>query len=64
MSDVDTPCIGTCKIDAGTRLCEGCLRSIDEITAWAALTPSQRRAIMAELPTRKAKPAGTVKLAG
>lgn len=51
---VDTPCINVCRIDPASRLCTGCLRSIDEITAWSRLTPAQRRAIMADLPQRRA----------
>jgi uncharacterized protein len=50
----DSPCIDVCKIDPATRLCTGCLRSIDEITAWGRLTPAQRRAIMVTLPARRA----------
>lgn len=51
---IDTPCINVCRIDPATRLCTGCLRSIDEITVWSRLTPAQRRAIMATLPDRAA----------
>lgn len=34
-------------------LCIGCLRTRDEIAAWPALTPEERRAKMAELPGRE-----------
>ena len=50
---IDSPCIDVCRIDPATRLCTGCLRSIEEITAWGRLTPAQRRAIMATLPARR-----------
>jgi uncharacterized protein len=33
-------------------MCTGCLRSIDEITAWSRMTPDARRAVMADLPGR------------
>jgi len=51
---METPCIDVCTLDPVTGLCEGCARSIDEITQWASYTPAERRRIMAELESRKA----------
>jgi predicted Fe-S protein YdhL (DUF1289 family) len=34
-------------------LCEGCLRSLDEIAAWSALTDARKREVLARLPARK-----------
>lgn len=50
--EVESPCIKVCVIHPETRLCTGCLRSIDEITDWGRMTPEARRAVMAELPVR------------
>ncbi len=55
---METPCVDVCVIDPSTKLCEGCGRSLDEIAAWAAFTPAERRRIMAELPVRKLTAAG------
>jgi len=52
-SEIDSPCIKICVIDPKSRLCTGCLRTIDEIGAWSQMTPDVRTAIMAELPDRK-----------
>lgn len=49
---IETPCVDICRIDPGTRLCLGCLRSLDEIAAWGGLTHSERRRIMESLPRR------------
>lgn len=49
-----SPCIRLCTIDPGTRLCSGCLRSLDEIARWSTLTSEQQRAIIADLPHRDA----------
>ena len=49
---IETPCIKVCVIDAKTRLCTGCLRTIDEIGAWSTLSSAERRRIMNELPRR------------
>ncbi len=54
MSDAraESPCIDVCRIDVTTGLCEGCLRTIDEIAAWGTLDASARRAILDRLPQR------------
>jgi len=51
-AEIDSPCVKVCVIHAETRLCTGCLRSIDEIGAWSGMTPDLRREIMAALPER------------
>ena len=51
-AEPESPCIKICVIHAESRLCTGCLRSIDEIGAWSRMTPEVRREIMAELPNR------------
>ena len=52
-AEIDSPCIKICVIQPETRLCTGCLRTIDEISAWSRMTPDARAQVMAELPTRK-----------
>ncbi|UWR25161.1 DUF1289 domain-containing protein [Sulfitobacter sp. S223] len=51
-AEVESPCIKICVVHPESRLCTGCLRSIDEIGAWSRMTPEARRAVMAELPAR------------
>lgn len=51
--EMETPCISVCVIDKATGLCEGCARSVPEIARWSAMTSSERRAIMQQLPARK-----------
>ena len=51
--ELQSPCIKICVIHPEARLCTGCLRSIDEITAWSKLSPQARQSIMEELPTRQ-----------
>lgn len=52
---IESPCIKVCVIDPASRICTGCLRTLDEIAAWSTLTPETRRRIMAELPSRRAQ---------
>lgn len=53
-AEIESPCIKICVIHPETRLCTGCLRSIDEIGSWSGLTPEDRRAVMDDLPNRAA----------
>ena len=52
-SNVPSPCIDICRIDAVTGLCEGCLRTIDEIAAWGSLDDRARREVWKRLPGRR-----------
>ncbi|MEQ1952618.1 DUF1289 domain-containing protein [Mesorhizobium sp. CN2-181] len=49
---MESPCILVCSIDMKTGYCFGCGRTRDEISEWIAMTPEQRRAVMALLPAR------------
>ena len=50
---VTSPCIGVCRMDAASGLCEGCLRTIDEIMVWGTQDAASRRAVMRLLPARR-----------
>lgn len=52
-NEIESPCIKICVIHPETRLCTGCLRTIDEIGEWSRMTPTARQVVMAELPDRK-----------
>lgn len=51
-AEIESPCIKICVIHPESRLCTGCLRSIDEIGAWSRMTPEARKDVMAQLPNR------------
>ena len=52
-AEIKSPCIKICVIEPTSRLCTGCLRSIDEIGAWSRLSPEARKAVMDDLPGRR-----------
>ena len=54
-AEIDSPCIKICVIQPESRLCTGCLRTIDEIGGWSRMTPAEHAAVMADLPNRKTK---------
>jgi len=52
---VQTPCIGVCTLNEDG-LCDGCLRTGDEIGAWLAMGDAEREHLMdIVLPAREAR---------
>jgi predicted Fe-S protein YdhL (DUF1289 family) len=43
--EVPSPCVAICRIDAASGLCEGCARTLDEISDWLILEPAERFAV-------------------
>ena len=50
---VASPCTNVCRIHQPTGWCEGCARSIPEITVWSQADDATRLAILARLPERR-----------
>jgi hypothetical protein len=48
-----SPCVRTCTIDPLSRICRGCGRTLDEISAWFTAGAAQKRAILAAVTDRK-----------
>ncbi|WP_353134346.1 DUF1289 domain-containing protein [Limnohabitans sp.] len=38
-----SPCISVCRMSDQTGLCEGCFRTLDEITGWGHCPPEAKR---------------------
>jgi predicted Fe-S protein YdhL (DUF1289 family) len=52
--DIETPCVKLCVVDPDSGICIGCGRSRSEIAGWIAMTPAERRDVMAGLEARMA----------
>ncbi|MDD7969553.1 DUF1289 domain-containing protein [Roseinatronobacter alkalisoli] len=52
-NEIESPCIKICVIHPQSGLCAGCLRTLDEISAWTQMSPQERQDIMAKLPARQ-----------
>lgn len=50
--EIESPCVKVCVVHPTERICVGCFRSLDEIARWGRMTVEERRAVMAELPSR------------
>lgn len=50
---IQSPCINVCQMDAVTGLCEGCFRTLDEITRWGRADEAEKRAILDFIAKRR-----------
>jgi prolyl-tRNA editing enzyme YbaK/EbsC (Cys-tRNA(Pro) deacylase)/predicted Fe-S protein YdhL (DUF1289 family) len=56
---IPSPCISVCRVNASTSLCEGCFRTLGEISAWGRADASGKRRIWAAIDARmKSDPPG------
>jgi predicted Fe-S protein YdhL (DUF1289 family) len=51
---VASPCVNVCRMNDRSGWCEGCFRSLDEIAHWSLLDDDEKRAVLAQLPARRA----------
>ena len=54
---MSSPCIGICRIDDFSGLCEGCGRTMEEISGWPSATEAEKQATLASVATRVAEDA-------
>ena len=45
IAPVPSPCINVCRMNPSTGLCDGCLRTIDEIANWSSFDDAAKRAV-------------------
>ena len=48
-----SPCINVCKLNPKNNLCEGCLRTSEEISNWSKYSDNKKRTIISILKNRK-----------
>lgn len=52
--EVVSPCISICRMDARSKLCQGCFRTVEEIAAWSRASLEGKRAIWQTIEQRMA----------
>ena len=50
---VPSPCINICRMSPATGLCEGCLRTIEEIAAWSTLDDAAKEQVWDAIEQRR-----------
>jgi uncharacterized protein len=54
IEDVPSPCISVCRVDADSGWCDGCLRTLGEISAWSRLDNDGKRGVWRIIEQRAA----------
>lgn len=52
---VVSPCTSVCQIDTSTGLCQGCLRTLDEIACWGSADEGFKRLVWTRIEARLAQ---------
>lgn len=50
-----SPCISVCVMNPDSGLCDGCFRTIDEITQWSTATEQLKRSVWIKIKQRQAQ---------
>jgi uncharacterized protein len=50
-----SPCVGVCQINAKTKFCLGCWRSLREVAHWSRYSDDEKRAVLVSLRERQAE---------
>ena len=53
IAPVPSPCTSVCRMSPANGLCEGCLRTLDEIAAWSRMEEHEKRAVWVLLEQRR-----------
>lgn len=51
-ADIPSPCVSVCRMDAGSGLCEGCFRTLEEIRVWSGSDDAAKKVMWARLTER------------
>lgn len=55
VATVPSPCTNVCRMDERSGWCEGCLRTLDEIAGWAAMSDATKLEVWDQLAPRRAR---------
>ena len=50
---IPSPCVGVCQINASTRFCLGCWRTLKEVAHWSRYSNGEKENLMQELIERR-----------
>ncbi|MFH0735548.1 MAG: DUF1289 domain-containing protein [bacterium] len=54
MEKIESPCVKNCELNFKTKLCKGCLRTMDEITGWGLFSEKQKEKVLKLIAARRA----------
>jgi len=50
---IPSPCVGVCQINASTKFCLGCWRTLKEVAHWSRYSNNEKETLMTELTERQ-----------
>ena len=50
---IPSPCVGVCQINASTKYCLGCWRTLKEVANWSRYSNDEKEILMTELAERQ-----------
>ena len=50
---IPSPCVGVCQINASTKYCLGCWRTLKEVAHWSRYSNDEKEILMTELTERQ-----------
>ena len=50
---IPSPCVGVCQINASTKYCLGCWRTLKEVAHWSRYSNNEKATVMTELTERQ-----------
>ena len=50
---IPSPCVGVCQINASTKYCLGCWRTLKEVAHWSRYSNDEKEILMKELAERQ-----------
>ena len=50
---IPSPCVGVCQINASTKYCLGCWRTLKEVAHWSRYSNDEKEILMTELAERQ-----------
>ena len=50
---IPSPCVGVCQINASTKFCLGCWRTLKEVAHWSRYSDAEKENLMRELIERR-----------
>ena len=53
--NMPSPCVSVCRMDEASGLCQGCLRTLDEIRLWGKADDNFKRRVWADIEDRLAE---------
>ncbi len=53
LPEIPSPCVGVCRLEEESGLCQGCLRTVAEIARWPYADGPERLAIVGRLRERR-----------